>query len=491
MKIFFSGVGGIGMSALAQIAALNGHEVVGSDIKPSYITEKLQQMGIQIFFKQEEKNITEDIDLFVYSSAIDKENPEYKKANLLNIKSLHRSQYLDQILLEKELIAITGSSGKTTTTTLTGLALNQMGIKSNLITGGWIKELNSNVIWNDSNMVVIEADESDGSLLNYHPNIALITDLAVDVNLNSGEFKNVPLQDLKSKLKEIYKKFVERIIDKKGRIIISNDEELFNFIKNNGFIVNVVFGEKTYVDYGVPFIYFDNLIQYEKGGFPFVEFTLGLRLKNDDLYLGNANLKSIGRYNAFNFVGACSTLFSLTENVDCLKKLCSISPQLSFTKRRFEILFNDIVNGNRLVIVDDYAHNPKKISFLIENVNFVYKDYQRIAIFQPHRYTRTMMFWDKLKNSFFNLDYLIILPIYSAGEKPIENINSENLTEMIKKQNTRIKQILYIDDFDRVIRFLRNVVGNKDSIVIFIGAGNITNLANNFASSFYNFVKKF
>ncbi|MCX7758987.1 MAG: Mur ligase domain-containing protein [bacterium] len=484
MKIYFSGIGGIGMSAIAQIAALNGNTVLGSDIKETYITQKLQNNQIKIFFKQEEQNITPDIDLFVYSSAIDKNNPEYKKAQKIGINLVHRSEYLNNILKDKQIIAITGSSGKTTTSTLLGIGLNKLEIQSNIITGGWIKELDSNVLWNNSKLVVLEADESDGSLLNYPTNIGLITDLAVDINLNSKKFKDTPIEMLKTKLKEVYKEFIENIKNRKGKLIISNDNELYNFTKENNIIADVIFGNRFFKT-ELPYIFFSDIKQTENEGFPIIDFNLNILINDKSEIIGKAKLKTIGKYNALNFTAASAAIFTLTESIENLKKLCTVSPELSFTKRRFEILLNDVINNKRLIVVDDYAHNPKKIKSLIENLNIVYKNYQRIAVFQPHRYTRTMIFWENLKTSFFNLDYLIILPIYEAGEKPIDKINSENLTELIKKEQTQIKKIEYIETFEETIKMLKKIIQNRDSIVVFIGAGNITNLANEFSQNFY------
>lgn len=484
MKIYFSGIGGIGMSALAQVAALEGNIVAGSDIKQTYITQKLQKLGIKIFFKQEEENITPDIDLFVYSSAIDKNNPEYKKAQNIGINLAHRSEYLNQIIKDKHIVAITGSSGKTTTSTMVGMGLNKLGIKSNIITGGWIKELDSNVVWNNSELVVLEADESDGSLLNYKTDIGLITDLAVDINLNSKKFNDVPLEKLNFKLREIYTEFIQKIQTNYGKLIISNDPELYDFVKENNITPSVIFGEGIFKTQQ-PYIFFSDVKQHEAQGVPTNEFTVSIVINNKTEVLGRVRLNTIGRYNAFNFVGAASTIFTLTESIEKLKNLCAISSELSFTKRRFEILLNEIINNKRLIVVDDYAHNPKKIRSLIENLNIVYRDYQRIVVFQPHRYTRTMMFWENLKTSFFDLDHLIVLPIYEAGEKPIENINSQNLTELIRKQKNKIREIQYLENFDETIKILKNIVQKGNSIVVFVGAGNITDLANKFAQNFY------
>jgi len=497
LKLHFSGIGGIGMSALAQIASIEKHQVQGSDLKQSYITDKLQQMGIKIFFEQNEQNITNDLDLFIYSSAIEKNNPEYKKALNLNIKMLHRSEYLNEIIRDKKVIAITGNSGKTTTTTLTGIGLNKLGIKSSLITGGWIKSINSNIIWENSDLVALEADESDGSLINYPTHIGLINDLSTDANINSSKFKDVPIDNIKNKLKEVFSEFIQKIKKSNGKIIISTDKELIKFVKQNNFDVNMLFGaydnceeiysyEETYQNLinNLPIIYSCNIDQYEKDGYPFTEFDLNIRIKDKDLRISRAKIKSIGSYNALNFTAASSIIYTLTEKTEPLKELCRISEELEFTKRRFEILVNINSNNRRTIVVDDYAHNPKKLKALTTNLNKVYKNYQRIIVFQPHRYTRTMLFWDKFQHSFSDLHSLIILPIYEAGEKPIENINSEKLTYKIQQNNKTIKEITYIENEETLFKYLHNKIKDNSTIIVFAGAGNITSMAHKFSKTF-------
>lgn len=481
MKIYFSGIGGIGMSSLAQIAHQQNNIVIGSDLKKTYITEKLEKIGIKINYNQVKENITEDIDLFVYSSAIEKDNPEYQMASQLKINSLHRSEYLNQLLKNKKVIAITGSSGKTTTTTLTGIALNKIGIQSNLITGGWITNIDSNTIWNDSEIVVLEADESDGSLLNYQTTIGLITDLAVDVNINTSKFKNTPLQDLSNKLKEIYLEFIDKIKQNNGSLIISNDLELQKFVEDKDLPISAIFGNDSKHQSDYPYFFYEDLIQYEHNGYPFLKFRVRFSYKDKVEDLGMVELRTIGKYNAFNYLAAASIVFVLTQDLKYIKQMNQISSSFPFAKRRFEILLNEIINGKRLIVIDDYAHNPKKITSLMKNLNTVYSNYQRIAVFQPHRYTRTLMFWDKLGKSFFDLDQLIILPIYEAGEKPIPQVDSLNLTKLIKNQSNNINKIQYLESFQETISFLINQISNRDSLVVFIGAGNITNLAESFA----------
>jgi len=493
MRIHFSGIGGIGMSALAQIAVTQ-HYVQGSDIKQSYITDKLQQMGIKIFFKQTEENITNDLDLFVYSSAIERTNPEYREALNKKIKILHRSEYLNEVIKDKKVIAITGSSGKTTTTTLTGILLNKIGIKSSLITGGWIKSINSNVIWENSELVVLEADESDGSLLNYPTHIGLINDLSNDVNLNTSKFKDIPINNITDKLKEVFAEFVHKIKKSNGKVIVSTDNELKQFIKENNLEVDSLFGifnspeealEKNLSQKKkIPLIYCSNICQREENGYPLTEFDLHIKIGNEDLKIGRAKIKTIGYYNALNFTATASIVYILTEKIEALKELCKISEESEFTKRRFEILLNCIFNNKRLIVVDDYAHNPKKLKALTTNLNYVYKNYKRIVVFQPHRYTRTMLFWDSFQSSFSNLDSLVILPIYEAGEKPIENINSQKLTHQIQQNNKTIKEITHIETEERLFSYLEEKIQEDNTIIVFAGAGNITSIAHKFSSIF-------
>jgi UDP-N-acetylmuramate--alanine ligase len=517
MKVYFSGIGGIGMSALAQISLIKGYQVLGSDIKKSYITDKLEKLGIKIYNEQSANNIDESIDLLVYSSSINEDNPEIKKAKELGINIIHRSNYLQDIIKDHRVISVTGSSGKTTTSSFVSYGFNEAGIKVNGIIGGWVREWDSNVIYfNDSDITVIEADESDGSLINYTPVISIINDLSIDLNINSPKFKSVPIDKLKYAIYDIFFEYVKNIISNDGRIIFSLDNSVIDFINH--------FNLKKYIDkfsfYGSyeDFIdkkdFLDNLnsqLLYYKGidikledGNPFIESSIfyfstkDLR-ENKYSYTSKLRLSTIGKYNINNALAAILSfiVYNQVYNViddelffrDYVLKFINSLYGFSGPKRRFEILYNNLINfdGNnsRLIVVDDYAHNPKKIYSLISNLALFYRDYYRIVIYQPHRYTRTLIFWEDLKHIFRDIDLLIILPIYSASESPIIGISSKDLAQEISlnKESLNINEVLYLEDYKELEEVLLSKVNIlKDKIMVFVGAGNITNFANSFAS---------
>ena len=518
MKIYFSGIGGIGMSALAQISWFKGFEVIGSDIKRSFIIDKLERLGIKVFIEQSAKNIDSSVDLFVYSSSIDEHNPELNRAKSLGIKVLHRSDYLQEIIKDHRVIAVTGSSGKTTTTSYIAFAFNKMGIKANAIVGGWVKEWDSNVIYfNESDLSVIEADESDGSLLSYNPIISVINDLSVDLNINTPKFRDVPISKLKLALYDIFKTYVGNIIDKGGKVIFSLDNSIVEFIRfldlNRNFDKFYFFGsyqdletKRSFLDeLGKPYevLFYKGLEYSLDNGSPYVRAKVFYGLKNDykvvSDFLFDLNLSTIGDYNISNALAStlvfkvyneCFNGFSGDmggEKKDLLDFGNSLYGFLG-PKRRFEILFNDMVKvGNsdfRVLVVDDYAHNPKKIYSLVSNLSLFYRDYYKVLIYQPHRYTRTLIFWDDLKYVFRDLDLLVVLPIYGSGESPIIGISSENLVKEINKENLNIKEILYIEDYSDLEKVLLSKVEIfMDKIFVFVGAGSITNFANSFSNT--------
>lgn len=512
MKVYFSGIGGIGMSALAQIANIKGFNVLGSDIKRSYIIDKLEKLGIKIYNEQSANNIDNSINLLVYSSSIDEYNPEIKKAKELKINILHRSNYLQDIIKNHKVIAITGSSGKTTTSSLISYGFNKIGIKVNGIIGGWVREWDSNVIYfNDSNISVIEADESDGSLINYKPIISVINDLSIDLNINSPTFKSIPIDKLKYAVYDIFFEYIKNIVFNNGRIIFSLDNSIIEFIN--------YFNFKKYLDkisfYGSYQEFIDkkellnnlnyDLLYYKdvniklENGNPFVSSDLFYYSEKDSnvYFLGNLCLPTIGKYNLSNASSSVLTfilynqIYGIFDKKEFFKDyvLKFISSLYDFIgpKRRFEILYNNLDNnGNRLVIVDDYAHNPKKIYSLVSNLSLFYKNYYKVIIYQPHRYTRTLIFWEDLKYVFKDIDLLIILPIYSAGESPIIGISSENLVKevLLNKDLLNVKEILYIENYEDLEKeLLSRIKILKDKVMVFVGAGNITNLANNFANN--------
>jgi len=521
MKVYFSGIGGIGMSALAQISLIKGYEVLGSDIKKSYITDKLEQLGIKIYNEQSANNINNSIDLLVYSSSIDENNPEIKKAKELGISIIHRSNYLQDIIKDHRVISVAGSSGKTTTSSFISYGFNKAGIKVNGIIGGWVREWDSNVIYfNDSDVTVIEADESDGSLINYTPVISVINDLSIDLNINSPKFKSVPIDKLKFAIYDIFFEYVKNIISNNGRIIFSLDNSVIDFINH--------FNLKRYIDEFSFYGSYENFIDKKdflagldsqllcyKGidikledGNPFIETNIfyynnrGFK-SNIDEYTSKLRLSTIGSYNINNALASIFSFIVYNQIYNVIDDesffgdyvLRFINSLYGFLgpKRRFEILYNNLINveGNysRLVVVDDYAHNPKKIYSLISNLSLFYRDYYRIVIYQPHRYTRTLIFWEDLKHVFKDLNLLIILPIYSASESPIIGISSKDLTNEIElnKESLNIDEVLYLEDYKELEEVLLSMVNIlKDKIMVFVGAGNITNFTNYFVEVLNN-----
>ncbi len=517
MKVYFSGIGGIGMSALAQISLAKGYTVLGSDIKKTFITDKLQNLGIQIFYEQSANNIDNSIDLLVYSSSIDEYNPEIKRAKELGINVVHRSDYLQEIIKDHKVIAITGSSGKTTTSSLTTFGFNKIGIKTNGIIGGWVREWDSNVIYfNDSDITVIEADESDGSLINYNPVISVINDLSIDLNVNSPTFKNIPIDNLKYALYEIFFNYIKKIISNNGRIIFSLDNSVLEFIRYfnlEKYIENFYFygsyqdfikNKEFLKDFSYRVLYYQDVDFYLDNGNPYISSNLfyfsykGKEFLVDSL--GKLNLATIGEYNLHNSLAAVSCFIIYNEIFNYFNDFQEFKGEVikfikglynfSGPKRRFEILYNDLIDiGNslsRLIVVDDYAHNPKKIYSLVSSLALFYNNYYKVVIYQPHRYTRTLIFWQDLMYIFKNLDLLVILPIYTANESSIIGISSENLAKEIfkYKESLNINEILYIETYENLEKTLLSKLNIlKDKVIVFVGAGSITNFANSFANT--------
>ncbi|MGC8734432.1 MAG: UDP-N-acetylmuramate--L-alanine ligase [bacterium] len=511
MKVYFSGIGGIGMSALAQIAHIKGCTVLGSDIKRSYIIDKLEKLGIKVYEEQSANNIDNSIDLLVYSSSIDEYNPEMKRAKELGINIIHRSNYLQDIIKNHRVIAVTGSSGKTTTSSLVSYGFNKLGIKVNGIIGGWVREWDSNVIYfNDSDISVIEADESDGSLINYKPIISIINDLSIDLNINSPKFRSIPIDKLKYAIYDIFFEYVKNIVSNNGRIIFSLDDSVIDFMNyfNLRKYLDKISFYGSYEDFISKKEFLDNLnydLLYYKdidikvdNGNPFISSNLFYYSnKSDNNFLGRLDLSTIGKYNLNNASSAVLTfivynqIHKIFDNNneffnDYVLKFISSFYNFRGPKRRFEILYNNLDNNNnRLVIVDDYAHNPKKIYSLVSNLSLFYRDYYKVVIYQPHRYTRTLIFWEDLKHIFKDIDLLIILPIYSAGESSILGISSENLVKeiLLNKDSLNISEVLYIENYEILENeLLSRIRIMKDKIMVFVGAGNITNYANKFVN---------
>lgn len=429
----FIGIGGIGMSALAFFMHNLDYRVKGSDLVNSYIIEKLRQEGIPVMIGHRKENVSAN-DIIIYSSAIANNNPELVEAQKMSLPIYHRSQILASLLSKYYVIAITGTHGKTTTTYLVTKLLLNNKINCGMLLGGWARDFNSNFLAGEE-IYVVELDESDGSFINFNPNIKVITNIDDD----HLESYNYNFQELCNKFKEFIKK--EGI-----NIICGDDKNLYKL------------REGKFITYGNSpnYIFSWQNLQCLPQGLKYQLFYKGKKYKD-------VEIKMIGEHLATNSLAAVAVLYTLRGDLDNVELNFD---NLQGISRRMEIVYS----SQQLEIIHDYAHHPLEIEKVLSALKKWYPWRRIIIVFQPHRYSRTKLLWHKFLQCFHLADDVYITDIYPAFEKAILGINSQRLAQEIKHSSV---QYLPYQDIVKVL--LKNIRDND--IILFLGAGDIHKLS--------------
>lgn len=421
-KIHFIGIGGIGISALARFLKEKGYEISGSDLKASKITAELEKEGVAISIPHGEKNVIGK-DLVIYSAAIKAQNAEFKKAKALGIKTLSRKEALPLILRDKQVFAVAGAHGKSTTSSILASLMNDASV----IIGAILKEFGSNMIYKESDKLVFEADESDSSFLNANPYVAIVTNAEAE-----------HLEHYKNDLKKLHKAYEQFLSAAKIRIINGEDE----FLKTLNLSAIKLYPSKDIKNYAV------SVKDYK----PQTSFTL-----KD---YGEFCVLGMGYHLA---VDAALAILAALE----FKSVDEVRVRLENykgIKKRFDILVAD----EKHTIIDDYGHHPTEISATLKAAS----EYARLAgyskitaIFEPHRYTRLVANLEQFKDAFAKVSELVILPVYAAGEKPVNvDLKAHFPKATFVKDIKRIGEVL-VDDEGRVY---------EDGLIIGFGAGDIS-----------------
>jgi len=399
-KVHFIGIGGIGMSGIAQLFLAQGVQVSGSDIRDSERLQELRQNGAQIYIGHHPSHI-KDVDLVVYSSAIKEDNPELEEAQKRGFKVVKRAEALAEIIQHGKVITVSGSHGKTTTTSLVAHILFEAGFYPTVVVGGIWLNLNSNAYLGKDNFFVIETDESDGSFLFFKPDYSIITNIDYE---HLDYYKNF------DRLLDSFNNFIENIKPAGCLIACGEDKNVFSLL-NKASKRKVIYGLSPEYDI---YAYDINLKRL------FSDFNCTYARHFTERFM----LSLGGVHNVLNSLAAIALAKELEIDLEIVKRAL-----LSFkgTRRRIEIKAD--IQG--VLFIDDYAHHPTEIKATLKTVaNLGYK--RVIAVFQPHRYTRTKLLLDEFAQSFYLADEVIITDIYPADEKPIEGINAELLYERFK-----------------------------------------------------------
>jgi|TARA_B110000211_G_scaffold203340_1_gene236070 UDP-N-acetylmuramate--alanine ligase len=444
--IHFIGIGGIGMSGLAQIMKIMGFQVQGSDLNKNKNTETCKKIGIKILIGHSKKNITKAT-IIVKSSAIKKNNVEIKESIKKKLPIYERADMLANIVSLKKNIIITGSHGKTTTTSLVAKILSEAKLDPTIINGGVINSIKNNAKFGKGEWAVLEADESDGSFLKLPINCSVITNI-----------DNEHLDFYKSyeNLEKAFIKFINKT-PPIGKTILcidnANVKKIISKIKT-----------KNYLTYGL-----NNESNYQITN---INYKLGKTIFNLNIKkygqkkttIKNIILNLIGEYNVQNATAAIAICLNLGLQINIIKNALK---NFSGVQRRLTKVF--IRDENEFY--DDYAHHPTEISSVLNGLKKVYKKRKIITVFQPHRYSRIKNLKKEFASSFLMSDLVILCPMYAAGEKKDKTYNRSMFAKLIAKYSK--SQVVIIDHELQLNRYLkRNLI--KDEIVIGMGAGSIS-----------------
>ena len=438
-RIHFVGIGGAGMSPLAKILLQLGYEVSGSDIGTSLLIEELMALGANIWTDGQKAEHVRGADAIVVSTAIAFDNPEVIAAWDLRIPKLHRSDINAALVNSYSGIAVAGSHGKTTTTSMLGVALDYAGISPTIVVGGEVPDLGTNAKLGTGEYLVSEADESDGSFLKLRPSIAVVTNIEDDHMDHYGTME---------KIIESFTEFLENIKDNGMAVLCFENINLRSIAKRL---------TKQYISYGI-----DAEADYRAKNIS----TKGAVISFDVIHcgdnLGRIELNIPGRHNVLNAL-ACIAV-SLHIGVP-FAKIKDALGKFNGAKRRFQT--KGKIDG--VWIVDDYAHHPTEIAVTLTAARQT-EPKRLICIFQPHRYSRTKLLREEFGSAFKEADVLILTDIYAAGEKPIEGVDGETLVKEIEQQTGQ--QPIYMPHKADIVPYLIQNIRAGD-LIITMGAGNI------------------
>ena len=449
--IHFIGIGGIGMSGLAQIMKTMGLNIQGSDLTKNKNIENCKKLGIKIFYGQKKNNILK-ASIIVKSSAIKKNNVEIIEAKKRKIPIFERVEMLANIVSLKKNIIISGSHGKTTTTSLVGKILTSSKIDPTIINGGVINSLRSNAKLGKSEWTVLEADESDGSFLKLPINYSIVTNIDYEHLDYYKNFQN---------LKKSFIKFIDKTPPIGKSFICIDDITIKNLISKLSTKNYVTYGLNPKADYQI------KNIKYEKEK---TKFDLIIRnLNGKKKIIKNIILKLNGEYNVKNATAAISICLNLGVTINVIKKALK---NFSGVQRRMTKIFTK----NKNLFFDDYAHHPTEIQSVLDGLRKISNKKKIITIFQPHRFSRVKQLKFKFANSFKKSDLVILCPIYSAGERVDKSYNNINFAKMIS-DNSKV-QVILIEKMEELVNFLKKSLVS-DEIIIGMGAGSISNWMRN------------
>lgn len=438
--VHFIGVGGIGMSGIAELLINLGYRVSGSDLKSTPVTSNLARLGGKIFHGHSEEHV-EGADVVVYSSAVKQDNPEIRAARNGFIPVIPRAEMLAELMRLKYGIAIAGAHGKTTTTSMVASILTRGGLDPTAVIGGRLDTWGgSNARLGEGDILVAEADESDGSFLALSPIIAVIT------NIDQEHLDHYGNMDA---IRRTFVNFINKVPFYGTSVLCLDNEEIQRIIPRL---------RKRHITYGLT-------SQADLRGRDIVREPDGMSFEvlHQNVSKGRVLAGIPGEHNVLNALAAVGVSMELGLSLEVIREGLK---NLGGLARRFQI------KGQKggILILDDYGHHPSEIVATLRTAREWWPDRRMVVLFQPHRYTRTKTLFDRFVTSFNEADSLLLIPIYSAGEKEISNVTAEQLARGIKDHGH--KEVRHCKDAEDALECLISTV-RKGDLVITLGAGNV------------------
>jgi len=445
--IHFVGIGGIGMSGLSLIMKGKGFKIQGSDLNFNKNIERLKKEKIKIFIGHKKQNL-KNATIIVVSSAIKKNNPEMIEAKRKNLPIITRGKMLAHIVSLMKNIVVVGSHGKTTTTSLVASIFQKTKLDPTIINGGVINSIKNTAKLGKSDWSILEADESDGSFIYIPPTYSIITNIDRE---HMDFYKSI------DDLKRYFVQFIEKV-PSFGKSFICIDDKI-----NKDLVKNLK--DRNFYTYGLnPESNF--LIKNIRQNIKFTEFDLYVNVPNKKkIFIKKIKTPLLGIHNVRNSVAAAAVALTVGISISSIKKGLS-----SF--RGVQRRFNKIFTYNKIDFYDDYAHHPTEIKVVLDGVNKVYKGYEKVCVFQPHRISRLKDLKKEFSFAFKDADTVILCPIFTAGEKIKLGFDYFNFAKEIIK-NSKVKLFLVNNNFELAKFIKKNMYGKK--IVIGMGAGTISN----------------
>jgi UDP-N-acetylmuramate--alanine ligase len=448
-RIHFVGIGGTGMSGIAEVLSNLGYQVSGSDIKASAVTQRLADLGVMITIGHQRANIAE-ADVVVVSTAVDRSNEEVDEAYIRRIPVIPRAEMLAELMRFRFGIAVAGTHGKTTTTSLTASLLAEGGLDPTFVIGGRLNSAGSNAKLGLGHYLVAEADESDASFLCLQPMIAIVTNIDQDHMATYG--------NCYQRLKDTFLEFLHHLPFYGLAVLCLDDEGIQEILPQLS---------KPVMTYGVHEDADVRAVDIKQEGM----HTTFRVLRRGDYPALTIILNMPGWHNMLNALAAIAVASRLNVNDTAIIKSLGAFKGIG---RRFQINGDVAVGTGKLTLVDDYGHHPREIAATLEALRQAWPDRRKVVVFQPHRYSRTRDLFEDFVHILSTVDVLILMEVYAAGESPISGADGRALSRAIRIRGQ--VDPVFVENWEELATILAGIVKEND-VLLTLGAGNVGHIA--------------